>query len=70
ELATALGLTQTDLADALRPYGIGPLTQPFKRGGERGRGYALEDFQAAAGGHTPGSHPGSHPGVTGGSHPL
>ncbi|MFF4413219.1 hypothetical protein ACFYY8_11865 [Streptosporangium sp. NPDC001559] len=66
ELATALGLTQTDLADALRPYGITPLTQPFKRFGERGRGYALEDFQAAAGGHTPGSHPG----VTGGSHPL
>ncbi|GHH63710.1 hypothetical protein GCM10017673_05100 [Streptosporangium violaceochromogenes] len=66
ELATALGLTQTDLADALRPYGITPLAQPFKRGGERGRGYALEDFQAAAGGHTPESHPG----VTGGHTPL
>lgn len=64
ELADALGLAQTDLADALRPYGIAPLEQPFKRGGLRARGYALEDFHTAAGGHTPGSHPGVTPGHT------
>ncbi|WP_371781721.1 hypothetical protein [Streptosporangium subroseum] len=64
ELADALGLTQTELADALRPYGITPLEQPFKRHGNRARGYALEDFHAVAGGHTPGSHLGVTPGHT------
>jgi hypothetical protein len=60
ELAEALGTSPTELADALRPHGIAPLPTPFKRGGQRARGYALEDFQHPAGG----SHPGSQPGVT------
>ncbi|GAA0932401.1 hypothetical protein [Nonomuraea longicatena] len=60
ELAEALGMSLTELADALRPHGITPRENPFKRGGVRARGYALEDFQHPSGG----SHPGSHPGVT------
>ncbi|MEU8104508.1 hypothetical protein AB0C18_12390 [Nonomuraea muscovyensis] len=64
ELADALGMTQTELADALRPYGVAPREQPFKRRGQRLRGYALEDFHTAAGGHTPGSQPPITPGHT------
>ncbi|GIH81190.1 hypothetical protein [Planobispora longispora] len=64
ELADALGMSQTELADALRPYGIGPREQPFKRRGQRLRGYDLEDFHTAAEGHTPGSQPGATPGHT------
>lgn len=47
-LADALGTTPTDLAAALRPYGVTTLPNPFERGGTRGRGYALADLQTAA----------------------
>lgn len=47
-LADALDMTPTDLAAALRPYGVTTLPNPFERGGTRGRGYALADLQTAA----------------------
>lgn len=57
-LATALGMTPVELAAALREHGVAPLDQPFKRGGVRARGYALESIRQAIEGHTRGSHPG------------
>ena len=65
ELAEALGMAQTELADALRPYGVAPLEQPFKRAGGRARGYAREDLAAAVQAFE-GSHPGESERVTGG----
>ncbi|MBB4920975.1 hypothetical protein [Streptosporangium saharense] len=48
-LAEALGFaTPADLAEALRPYGITPMDQPFQRGGKARRGYALADVETAA----------------------
>src|SRR5690606_18426571 len=48
DLAAALGLTQVELAAALREYGVTTLPNPFERRGTRARGYALDDLQAAA----------------------
>nr|BFE85848.1 hypothetical protein GCM10020093_084490 [Planobispora longispora] len=47
-MATALEMTEHELAALLKPLGIAPLRNAFNRGGERGRGYALEDVQDAA----------------------
>ncbi|GII91153.1 hypothetical protein [Sinosporangium siamense] len=55
ELAAALSILDaegkpnpTALADLLRPLGVTPLSNPFLRAGERGRGYARDDLSAAA----------------------
>lgn len=53
-LAEALGFSdQWALAEALRPYGVTPLPQKFKRGGVNRRGYARDDIVAAATGGVP-----------------
>ncbi|MDL4777873.1 hypothetical protein [Actinomadura xylanilytica] len=49
-LAQALGLADAvALADALRPHGVAPAAEKFKRGGLNRRGYWRDDIAAAAG---------------------
>ncbi|GGL56602.1 hypothetical protein [Planomonospora parontospora] len=48
ELAAALGLTMTELADLLRPLEVRPLPNKFSRGGQERRGYARAALETAA----------------------